>query len=262
MNELSGKRVVITGGGSGIGADLAQGFADAGASVVVGARRVETINQVAEAINSKAPKSGGTAHAIPIDVTDPQQVNDFIQGSVDALGGIDILINNAGIAQSAKFATHSDELWHQTIAVNLTGVYYTTKAVVPTMLEQKWGRIITVASVASKVGGKYIAAYNASKHGVLGLTRSLAIELSPHITVNAICPGYVDTPMTDATIENITSRTGISREKAIAALVEKNPQGRLVQSSEITALALYLASDAASGINGQGINVDGGSVMS
>lgn len=258
MNELLGKRVVITGGGSGIGEDIAQGFAKAGASVVVGARRVETINAVADAIKA----NGGTAHAIPIDVAEPEQVAQFVKSSADALGGIDILINNAGIAKSAKFATHPDELWHQTIAVNLTGVYYTTKAVVPTMLQQQWGRIITVASVASKVGGQYIAAYNASKHGVLGLTRSLAIELSPHITVNAICPGYVDTPMTDATIENITSRTGLSKEQAIAALVDKNPQGRLVQSSEITALALYLASDAASGINGQGINVDGGSVMS
>jgi len=258
MINLHGKRVVITGGGSGIGEDIAVQLAKAGASVVVGARRIEKINAVAKAIND----SGGTAHSISVDVTDLQQVEQFIARSMLSLGGIDILINNAGIAQSAKFANHPDEVWHQTIAVNLTGVYYTTKAVVPTMLEQKWGRIITVASVASKVGGKYIAAYNASKHGVLGLTRSLAIELSPHITVNAICPGYVDTPMTDATIDNITSRTGISKEQAIAALVEKNPQGRLVQSEEITALALYLASDAASGINGQGINVDGGSVMS
>lgn len=258
MNELSGKRVVITGGGSGIGADLAQGFADAGASVAVGARSTDKINAVAEAINS----NGGTAHSISVDVTDPDQVEQFIARAALSMGGIDILINNAGIAQSAKFATHPDELWHQTIAVNLTGVYYVTKAVVPTMLDQKWGRIINIASIASKIGGKYIGAYNASKHGVLGLTRSLAVELAPHITVNAICPAYVDTPMTDATIDNITSRTGMSREEAIGTLVERSPQGRLVQCEEITALALYLASDVGSGINGQGINVDGGIVMS
>jgi len=258
MNSISGKRVVITGGGSGIGEDLAQGFAKAGASVVVGARRAETLKAVADNIND----SGGKAYPISVDVTDLLQVEQFIERSKDALGGIDILINNAGIAQSAKFATHPDELWHQTIAVNLTGVYYVTKAVVPAMLEQKWGRIIMIASVASKIGGRYIGAYNASKHGVLGLTRSLAVELAPHITTNAICPAYVDTPMTDATIENITSRTGMSREEAVGTLVKRSPQGRLVQCAEITALALYLASEVGGGINGQGINVDGGIVMS
>lgn len=258
MNDLTGKRVIITGGGSGIGADLAQGFAQAGAAVVIGGRRVEPLEAVAETING----AGGMAHAVPLDVTNSQQVDQFKQAALERLGGIDILINNAGMAKSHKFATHPDELWHQTLAVNLTGVYYMTKAVVPTMLSQQWGRIITIASIASKIGGKYIAAYSASKHGVLGLTRSLASELAPHITVNAICPGYVDTPMTEATINNITARTKASSAEAVAVLVEHNPQRRLVQSNEITALALYLASDAARGINGQGLNVDGGSVMS
>jgi NAD(P)-dependent dehydrogenase (short-subunit alcohol dehydrogenase family) len=258
MIDLSAKRVVITGGGSGIGKDLAEGFAAAGATVVVGSRTSEQIQAVAAGINQR----GGTAHAITIDVTDPDQVTQFAQRAIEVMGGIDILINNAGVAKSHKFANHQDALWHQMLAVNLTGVYYVTKAFVPAMLAQKWGRIITVASVAAKVGGKYIAAYSASKHGVLGLTRSLALELAPHITVNAICPGYVETPMTDATIANITSRTGADKEQAIAALVEQNPQRRLVQPTEITALALYLASEAAGGINGQGLNVDGGSVMS
>ena len=257
MSNLSGKRVIITGAGRGIGRNLAEGFAAAGASVVLGARSSAEIEQIASEINT----SGGSAHAITVDVSDPDSVTHFINSAIDHLGGVDVLINNAGIARSHKFATHPDELWHQIMAVNLTGLYYVTKGVVPAMLAQHNGRIINIASTASKVGGKYIAAYAASKHGVLGLTRSLAIELAPHITVNAICPNYVDTPMTDATIANIIKRTGMTREQAIAALTEKSPQKRLTQPEEITALALYLASDAARGVNGQAINVDGGSVM-
>ena len=254
---MQGKRVIITGAGRGIGRDMAETFAAAGAAVVLGSRSSAEIESVAAEIND----NGGKAFAIPVDVADAAKVDSFITSALEKLGGCDVLINNAGIAKSHKFATHPDELWDQIIAVNLTGVYYVTKAIVPTMLAQKSGRIITIASIASKVGAKYIAAYNASKHGVLGLMRSLAHELSPHITVNSICPNYVDTPMTDATIDNIIARTGMSREDAIKALTTESPQKRLTQPDEITALAIYLASDAARGINGQAINVDGGTVM-
>src|SRR5690606_18050997 len=138
------------------------------------------------------------ALAVSCDVTDAAQVTALAKQVQDAYGGLDILINNAGAAGSHKFVTHPDELWHQMLAVNMTSVYYVCKAFAAGMLEQRWGRIINIASVASRVGGKYIAAYTAAKHGVLGLTRALAVELAPHVTVNAICPSYVDTPMTDA----------------------------------------------------------------
>lgn len=250
-------RVIVTGAGRGIGRSLAEGFAAAGATVVLGARSSAEIQQVAQQINA----NGGTAHAFTLDVTSAESVTQFTAQAIDAMGGVDILLNNAGAAKSHKFATHPDDLWHQMIAVNLTGVYLMCKAVVPTMLQQTSGRIINIASIASKVGAKYVAAYTASKHGVLGLTRALAIELAPTITVNAICPGYVDTPMTEATIDNIIARTGMSRDDARAVLAKDSPQKRLTQPDEITALALYLASDGAAGINGQAINIDGGTVM-
>jgi len=257
MFDLKDKKVIVTGAGRGIGRDLAEGFAKAGAHVVLGARSEGEISAVADGIR----QAGGIAHALPVDVTDVEQVNAFVANGIEALGGLDVLINNAGIAASHKFATHPDELWHKIIAVNLTVLYYVTKAAVQPLIAQKSGRIINIASVAGKVGGKYIGAYNASKHGVLGLTRSLAVELAPHITVNAICPGYVDTPMTDTTIENIIARTGMSHDDAVQALAGLTPLKRLIEVDEITDLAMLLASNAGRGMTGQAINIDGGSVM-
>jgi NAD(P)-dependent dehydrogenase (short-subunit alcohol dehydrogenase family) len=172
-------------------------------------------------------------------------------------------VNNAGNAESHKFLDHPDDLWHRMIAINLTSVYYVTKALAPRLVEGNGGRIINIASTAARVGDKYVAAYTAAKHGVLGLTRSLAAELMKHnITVNAICPGFVDTPMTQASIANIVNRTGLSEADALAALKNTSPQNRLIDPDEIAALAVYLASDASRGITGQAINVDGGAVMS
>lgn len=254
---MAGQRVVITGASRGIGADMALAFAAQGAAVAISARNADDLRLLRERIEAQ----GGTAHDIPCDVADPVQVTAFAEQALEALGGVDVLVNNAGVANSHKFVDHPDELWHQMLAVNLTGVYYVTKALVKPMLAQKRGRILNIASIASKVGGRYIAAYTASKHGLLGLTRSLALELAPHITVNAICPAYVDSPMTDAAIANIIQRTGKSEAEAIAVLTEMSPQRRLIAPDEVTSLALYLALDTAHGITGQAINVDGGAVM-
>jgi NAD(P)-dependent dehydrogenase (short-subunit alcohol dehydrogenase family) len=177
-------------------------------------------------------------------------------------GNPDILVNNAGIAESATLVNTTDELWHRHLAINLSGTFYCTRAALPAMLKRGWGRVINVASIAGKSGAPYIAAYSASKHGVLGLTRSAALELATTgVTVNAICPGYVDTDMVTRGVDQITAKTGRTAEEALDSLKKMSPQNRLVTAEEVAAIALLLASDAGRGINGQGINVDGGSVL-
>lgn len=248
---------MVTGAGRGIGREIALRFAAAGATVVVSSRTLPELEAVVEKIEA----AGGKGVAVTCDVTDPEQVSGLATSVEEQLGGADVLVNNAGAAGSHKFLSHPDDLWHKMVAVNLTSVYYVTKAFAGGMVEQGWGRIVNVASVASKVGGKYIAAYTASKHGVLGLTRALAVELAPDVTVNAICPSYVDTPMTDASIANIVEKTGMTADEAQAILVKESVQKRLIRPEEVAALALYLAREEAEGITGQAINVDGGSVM-
>jgi NAD(P)-dependent dehydrogenase (short-subunit alcohol dehydrogenase family) len=262
MNEnhlpLAGRRAVVTGASRGIGRSIALALAGAGADVAITARTLPDLEQLAVEIGDL----GRRALPLACDVTDPEQVRQMAARALEGLGGIDILVNNAGVAGSHKFMNHPDDLWHQMLAVNLTSVYYVTKAFVPRMVEQRSGRIITIASIAAKAGGRYIAAYTASKHGVLGLTRSLALELAQHgIAVNAICPGYVDTPMTDAAVTNIVQRTGADEAQARETLERLSPQNRLIQPEEVAALTLFLAQDASQGITGQAINVDGGAVM-
>lgn len=256
--SLINKRVLITGGSKGIGRSIALALAGAGADVAVSARKLPELETVAVEIE----ELGRQALALTCDVTDPVQVQQMAGTVLDEWGGIDILVNNAGGGGSHKFLGHPDELWHRMLAVNLTSVYYVSKAFTPAMVEQKWGRIINMGSIASKVGGKYIAAYTAAKHGLLGLTRALALELVAYnITVNAICPGYVDTPMTGTSVENIASRTGMSQAEARQTLEKMSPQNRLIQPDEIAAVALLLAQESGRGITGQAINVDGGTVM-
>ncbi len=256
---LAGKRAVVTGAGRGIGRSIALAFANAGADVAVTARTSAELDQLVSEIRSV----GRRGLAVSCDVTDPQQVQHMAASVVESLGGIDILVNNAGNAGSHKFLNHSDELWHRMLAVNLTSVYYVTKAFAPKLVEQRYGRIINIASIASRVGGSYIVAYTAAKHGVLGLTRALAVELLPYnITVNAICPGYVDTPMTDGSVSNIASRTGMSEAQARETLEKTSPQRRLIEPEEVASIALFLAQDISKGITGQAINIDGGGVMS
>ncbi|HEY7779638.1 MAG TPA: SDR family NAD(P)-dependent oxidoreductase [Ktedonobacterales bacterium] len=256
---LAGKRAVVTGASRGIGRAIALALARAGAAVAVSARSGDDLQATADA----AKALGRDAWAIGCDVTDAEQVELLAIAAHERMGGVDILVNNAGASGSHKFAGHPDELWHRMLAINLTSVYYVTKAFVPAMIETRSGRIITVASIASRTGGRYIAAYTAAKHGVLGLTRALAAELVPYgITVNAICPGYVDSPMTDANVAAIAARTGRSADDVRAELERTSPQRRLIAPEEVGAVAVFLAQESSAGITGQAINVDGGSVMS
>ena len=241
---LSGKRVLITGGGSGAGADLARGFAEAGAEVVIAGRRLSSLQAVALATG---------ARAVQADVTDEASVAAMFA----AAGVCDVVIANAGAADSAPMSRTTLDQWNAMIAVNLTGVFLTLRDGLNQM--SGWGRLISVASSAGLKGYAKIAPYAASKHGVIGLTRSLALEIARKpMTVNAICPGFLDTPMTDHSVQVIAEKTGRTRAEARAVLAAMSPQNRLFAPSEITATALFLCGPGSEGINGQAIAITGG----
>ena len=258
--KLSNRIALITGGGRGIGRAIALAFAEEGAGIVVAARTRAQVENVAQEIANQF-----RVKVLPIacDVSDVSSVEAMFKEASEYFGrGPDILVNNAGIAESAPITKTDDALWHKHLSINLSGSFYCTRAALPTMIARGWGRVINIASIAGKTGAPYIAAYSASKHGLLGLTRSTALEVaSKGITANAICPGYVDTEMTSRGVENITKKTGRSAADAMAAIKKMSPQDRLVTPEEVAALALLLASEDGRAINGQAINVDGGSVL-
>jgi len=242
--NLAGKRALITGGGSGIGADLARGFAAAGAEVVIAGRRLDVLGVVAR-------KTG--ARAIQADVTDEASVMRLFAEA----GPCEIVIANAGAADSAPFGKTSLAQWHAMLGVNLTGTFLTFREGLKQM--PGWGRIIAIASIAGLRGYPYVAPYVAAKHGVVGLTKALALEVAKRgITVNAICPGYVATEMTERSVANIRAKTGMDEAEALAALTKTSPQNRLIEPSEITSLAVWLCSEDARGMNGQALSLAGG----
>jgi NAD(P)-dependent dehydrogenase (short-subunit alcohol dehydrogenase family) len=253
--RLEGLGAVVTGGGRGIGAAVARALADEKVRVVVAARTSGEITAVADAIAD----DGGSAYALECDVTDETSVARLAMLARDRLGAIDILVNNAGIALSAPVHKTSLQDWNRQFAVNATGTFLCTRAFVPQMVERAWGRIINIASVAGVTGDQYVSAYSASKHAVLGLTRSVAAEVVRHgITVNAICPGYVDTAMTDASIARIRAKTGRSNADALEAILATTPQHRLIHPTEVAHMVMSLCHEEAGSINGEAIVIDGG----
>jgi 3-hydroxybutyrate dehydrogenase len=256
--DLRGRTALVTGGGRGIGRAVALRLAEAGAAVAVSARTRAELEAVADLVRSQGPG----AAALVADVSRPEDVRRLFGEARSALGPIDVLVNGAGVAPSALVAKTSDEVWRSAIETNLSGAFYCMREAIGPMAERGWGRIVTIASIAGKTGMPYIAAYAASKHGVLGLTKCAALEVAAQgVTVNAVCPGYVDTPLTDASVLRIVEKTGLPAADVRKRLEDMSPQKRLFTPEEVAALVLFLCGDEARGVTGQALSLDGGTVV-
>lgn len=247
---LKGRHAVVTGGGKGIGAAVARGLHRSGASVTVMGRDAGALEEIAGEID---------AQPISVDLTDGDSARRAFEDAAKLGGPIDILINNVGAAESAPFERTSSDLWERMILLNMTVAFSCCGLVLAPMKERGFGRIVNMASTASLQGYPYVVAYCAAKHGLLGLTRALALETAKQgITVNAVCPGFTETDLLARSLQTIMSATGRSQEQAREDLKKSNPQRRFIRPEEVSAAVLWLCSEAAAGVTGQAIAVDGG----
>ncbi|KZL17716.1 D-beta-hydroxybutyrate dehydrogenase [Pseudovibrio axinellae] len=245
------KHAIITGGGTGVGAEIARHLAGLGINVTITGRRPEPLEQVAAENNR--------IRAVTADVTNEDSVADMFQQAVQLHGPVNIVIANAGAAESAPFSKIDMDSFQRMLNVNLTGTFLSFQKGLEGLKGKNYGRLIAIASTAGLRGYTYVSHYAAAKHGVVGMVRSLALELaSKPITVNAVCPGFTETPMLRRSIENIMQKTGMSEEQASAALFKDNPQQRFIQPDEIAATVAWLISDGARSVTGQAVSVSGG----
>lgn len=252
MTDLTGKHAFITGGGTGIGLAAARALAARGAKLTLAARNFARVEEAASTLE---------ANAVSVDVSNETSVQAAFEAARARFGGIDILVNNAGITPSAPLHNTELKLWNEVIAINLTGAFLCSRAALADMYANKWGRIVNVASIAGLQGGAYISAYCASKHGMIGMTRALAKECAKRgVTVNAICPGYVETDIVANAAANIATKTKLSEDEARASLYAGNPQGRLITPDEVASAISWLCSDGAAATNGAAIPMSGGEV--
>jgi NAD(P)-dependent dehydrogenase (short-subunit alcohol dehydrogenase family) len=250
---LTGTHALVTGGGTGIGAAIARKLAGAGAALSIAGRRMAPLQEVAASITGAA--------VIAADITREDDTAAMVSAARAAHGPIDILIANAGAAESSPAGKMDLAHWQRMIEVNLTGAFLSAKAALPDITRRPGGRVVFVASTAGLKGYPYVAAYCAAKHGVVGLARALAAELAPRgVTANAVCPGFTETPMLEASLANITGKTGRSADDARKELARLNPQGRFIQPDEVAGTVLWLCTPAAQAITGQAISVSGGEV--
>jgi 3-hydroxybutyrate dehydrogenase len=254
-SAVTPRTALVTGGGRGVGAAVASRLAADGAAVLVAARTAAQVEALADRLRAQ----GCVAYAETCDVTDPGSIERLAARARETLGRVDILVNNAGAALAAAVHKTTLEDWNRLLAVNVTSAFLCLKAMLPGMLERRWGRVVNIASTAGLRGDRYIAAYAASKHALIGLTASAAAEAAAHnVTVNAVCPGYVATDMTRDSIARIVRATGRSEQQALEAILQTSPQRRLIEADEVAAAVAYLCSDAAAGVNGATLIIDGG----